>query len=227
MTNLERFTRTINWEIPDRLMTYDRLDNRALLEQFGGEGDLIERNARMASRIGLDVTRRIQDPDHHWMNDKVKNWIRFLGAPPEGWEVTEGGGTAWLSKRPFHDLKGLEKNMPRMPRKDEVAEWYKPRIKAIKEVYDAFDVVFIGAMEGPISDSFTYMDMTLFCEAIYDAPEPWGPWTTAFTTEAWDVGPGETSSFPTKWMSPDGKTLYLVFSGNDDFAARKAILTLW
>ena len=171
MTNLERFTRTINWEIPDRLMTYDRLDNRALLERFGGQGDLIERNARMASRIGLDVTRRIQDPDHHWMNDKVKNWIRFLGAPPDSWEVTEGGGTAWLSKRPFHDLKGLEKNMPRMPRKDEVAEWYKPRIKAIKEVYDAFDVVFIGAMEGPISDSFTYMDMTLFCEAIYDAPE--------------------------------------------------------
>src|SRR5262249_35755486 len=26
---------------------------------------------------------------------------------------------------------------------------------------------------------------------IYDAPEPWGPWTTAFFTPAWDVGPGE------------------------------------
>ena len=25
---------------------------------------------------------------------------------------------------------------------------------------------------------------------IYDAPEPWGPWNTAFFTEAWDVGPG-------------------------------------
>ena len=31
---------------------------------------------------------------------------------------------------------------------------------------------------------------------IYDAPEPWGPWTTAYFTEEWDVGPGETSSFP-------------------------------
>ena len=31
---------------------------------------------------------------------------------------------------------------------------------------------------------------------IYDAPEPWGPWTTAYFTEAWDVGPGETSCFP-------------------------------
>jgi len=171
VTNLERFTRTINWEPVDRLMTYDRLDNRELLEQFGGQGDVIERNARMASRIGLDVTRRVQDPDNHWMNGKVQNWIRFMGANPDGWEVSQGGGTAWLSRRPFTDIKGLEKNMPRMPKKSEVEEWYKPRIKQIKEVYDAFDVVFIGAIEGPMSDAFTYTDMALFCEAIYDAPE--------------------------------------------------------
>jgi CubicO group peptidase (beta-lactamase class C family) len=59
---------------------------------------------------------------------------------------------------------------------------------------------------------------------IYDAPEPWGPWTTAFFTEAWDVGPGETSSFPTKWMSADGKTVHLVFSGDDSFSVRRAEL---
>jgi CubicO group peptidase (beta-lactamase class C family) len=62
--------------------------------------------------------------------------------------------------------------------------------------------------------------------AIYDAPEPWGPWTTVFFTEKWDVGPGESASFPTRWMSADGKTLYLVFSGDDHFAVRKATLTL-
>jgi CubicO group peptidase (beta-lactamase class C family) len=61
---------------------------------------------------------------------------------------------------------------------------------------------------------------------IYDAPEPWGPWTTVFFTEQWDVGPGETSSFPTKWMSADGKTLFLVFSGDDYFSVRQATLTL-
>jgi len=31
--------------------------------------------------------------------------------------------------------------------------------------------------------------------AVYDAPEPWGPWTRAYFTERWDVGPGESSSF--------------------------------
>ena len=47
---------------------------------------------------------------------------------------------------------------------------------------------------------------------VYDAPEPWGPWTAAYYTECWDVGPGETGSFPTKWMSADGRTVHLVFS---------------
>ncbi|MBN2450496.1 MAG: serine hydrolase [Lentisphaeria bacterium] len=57
---------------------------------------------------------------------------------------------------------------------------------------------------------------------VYDAPEPWGPWTTAFFTESWDVGPGESASFPTKWLSPDGRSGYLVFSGNDHFSLREA-----
>lgn len=61
---------------------------------------------------------------------------------------------------------------------------------------------------------------------VYDAPEPWGPWTTAYFTEKWDVGPGETASFPTKWMSDDGKTLHLVFSGDDSFSVRRATLTI-
>ncbi|MDZ4287415.1 MAG: hypothetical protein U0984_05630, partial [Prosthecobacter sp.] len=62
--------------------------------------------------------------------------------------------------------------------------------------------------------------------AIYDAPEPWGPWTTVFTAEPWDVGPGESCSLPTKWMSADGKTLHLVFSGDDCFSVRRGVLTL-
>ena len=56
---------------------------------------------------------------------------------------------------------------------------------------------------------------------IYEAPEPWGPWRTVFFTEAWDTGPGETSSLPTKWMSQDGRTCHLLFSGNDCFSVRK------
>ncbi|MBE0537106.1 MAG: serine hydrolase [Phycisphaerae bacterium] len=62
--------------------------------------------------------------------------------------------------------------------------------------------------------------------AIYDAPEPWGPWTTAFFTEKWDTGPGESGAIPTKWISPDGGTFHLVFSGEDAFSLRKATIEL-
>jgi len=61
---------------------------------------------------------------------------------------------------------------------------------------------------------------------VYDAPEPWGPWTCAYFTPRWDTGPGEAASFPPKWMSADGKTLHLVFSGNDCFSVRKAALVV-
>jgi hypothetical protein len=60
---------------------------------------------------------------------------------------------------------------------------------------------------------------------VYDAPHPWGPWTTAYFTENWDMAPGETGSFPPKWMSPDGRTIHLVFSGDDAFSVRQATLT--
>jgi CubicO group peptidase (beta-lactamase class C family) len=56
---------------------------------------------------------------------------------------------------------------------------------------------------------------------IYDAPEPWGPWTTVYFTENWDVGPGENAHLPSKWMSADSRTLYLVFSGDDAFSVRR------
>ena len=62
--------------------------------------------------------------------------------------------------------------------------------------------------------------------AVYDAPEPWGPWTRAYFTERWDVGPGESSSFPTKWMNADGTIVHLVFSGDDAFSVRRATVVL-
>jgi hypothetical protein len=61
--------------------------------------------------------------------------------------------------------------------------------------------------------------------SIYDAPEPWGPWTTVFYTEDWDVDPGESAHLPAKWISADGKTCHLVFAGSDSFAVRQFTLT--
>jgi hypothetical protein len=179
MTNCERFVKTINREKTDRILTYDFVDHRALLTKYGGYDkskkysfeQLVRINAKAFKGMGLDVTRYIYDPANHWMGSKIANWIRFFGVNPDNWEVCQKGGTAWISKRPFSNLKGLGKNMPNLPKYEEVREWYTPFIKHVKEVFDYYDLVFIGAVEGPISDSYTYTNMELFMTAIYDAPE--------------------------------------------------------
>ncbi|MCC7355293.1 MAG: DUF4185 domain-containing protein, partial [Anaerolineae bacterium] len=51
---------------------------------------------------------------------------------------------------------------------------------------------------------------------IYDAPEPWGPFTLAYHGELWetiDVNP-YCPRLPLKWMEADGVTGWLQFSGN-------------
>ncbi len=53
---------------------------------------------------------------------------------------------------------------------------------------------------------------------ILDAPEPWGPWTTVEYETNWGgYGTAESLAltFPTKWISSDGKTLWGVFSWGD------------
>lgn len=70
--------------------------------------------------------------------------------------------------------------------------------------------------------------------SIYDAPEPWGPWTTVYYTENWEgsvlskssKGWGESQHIPSKWISADGKTFYLVFSGDDSLSVRQATITV-
>ena len=48
---------------------------------------------------------------------------------------------------------------------------------------------------------------------VFDAPEPWGPWTTVYYDDAWADGWMIHHKFPTGWMSEDGRTMWLAFSG--------------
>lgn len=61
---------------------------------------------------------------------------------------------------------------------------------------------------------------------VYDAPTPWGPWTTVYFIEQWDEGPGDAACFPSKWMSPDGRSAWLVHAGEDTFSTREATFAL-
>jgi hypothetical protein len=54
---------------------------------------------------------------------------------------------------------------------------------------------------------------------LFDAPEPWGPWTTVEYDDKWGEGRVPLTTFhwvlPTKWMSEDGLRFTLVFSGTE------------
>jgi hypothetical protein len=61
---------------------------------------------------------------------------------------------------------------------------------------------------------------------LFDAPEPWGPWTTILHRQ-WDVPGTHGYRLPARWISKDGLTLTLVFSGvrpNDAFCTRTLTL---
>ena len=54
---------------------------------------------------------------------------------------------------------------------------------------------------------------------IFDAPEPWGPWTTIGYEESWGAGHVEVSTFywnfSPKWLSEDGTRFTMIFSGKN------------
>jgi hypothetical protein len=64
---------------------------------------------------------------------------------------------------------------------------------------------------------------------VFDSPEPWGPWATVYYDDHW-AGNDRVyhHKFPTKWMSADGRTMWLLYSGlggsNYAFVLRKATL---
>ena len=54
---------------------------------------------------------------------------------------------------------------------------------------------------------------------VFEAPHPWGPWSTVYYGDNWGRFPASTRgdylglTFPVKWISSDGRTLWGVFSG--------------
>jgi hypothetical protein len=67
---------------------------------------------------------------------------------------------------------------------------------------------------------------------IFEAPEPWGPWATVFHTEKWDLDKTHGYRLPTKWITDNGNTMHLVFSGlskggYDAFCVRRMSLSLF
>ena len=64
---------------------------------------------------------------------------------------------------------------------------------------------------------------------LYEAPEPWGPWSIFYQDDNWGTCGDYQPCFPTKWMHDDGKVMWMVSSGsyNDyNFTLQKMMLTI-
>lgn len=56
---------------------------------------------------------------------------------------------------------------------------------------------------------------------IYDAPNPWGPWTTVYFKQDHDLWGTKVicGNFPNKWLSSDGKKFVIVYTRNDSWGS--------
>ena len=53
---------------------------------------------------------------------------------------------------------------------------------------------------------------------LFEAPQPWGPWRLFYRNDNWGTYGDYQPNFPTKWMTADGRNVYMVTSGSwDDY----------
>jgi hypothetical protein len=52
--------------------------------------------------------------------------------------------------------------------------------------------------------------------SLYESPEPWGPWSLFYQDDDWGTYGDYQPSFPPKWISDDGKIMFMVSSGTYD-----------
>lgn len=125
----------------------------------------------------------------------------FLGRAPQD-AVTDGDR--------YEFFAGLTDGRPRWSPDDKDSQ---PVFTDPKGTGDLTSVVYAPALRRYLLANFHKGPGQL---GIFDGPQPWGPWTTIAYEQAWgqmgSEGVGLTCSFPRKWMSTDGRTLWCIFS---------------
>jgi hypothetical protein len=76
---------------------------------------------------------------------------------------------------------------------------------------------FLDADGNPMPYHQNWPDSTWRSQlTLFEAPEPWGPWSLFYRDDNWGQYGGYQPNFPTKWMSKDGKIMWMVSSGSYD-----------
>lgn len=170
MNAYERFAKTIEFQFPDRILTWDCITNGRVYDTYGGKEDnIIERTARTCRAIGLDATTYVHDPQKHWMVGLLDTWAEFMNLDRSAWAAEPAGDTWWITKRPFGTLEQAWDHLPRLASRQAIADWYVPFLKEAREVFYP-ETVFVGEVLGPVTFAYQFLDMQPFCTAVVDDP---------------------------------------------------------
>ena len=113
-----------------------------------------------------------------------------------------------LDRSAYEFWAGLDNDRPRW-----TADPAKARAVFTDRSGDLASVVYLPALRRYLLTAFHLGPGQL---GVFDAPNPWGPWTTVTYEQHWAgmgiEGQGLTCSFPQKWMSADGQSVWCIFS---------------
>ena len=110
MNSKERFLKALNFEKIDTVPIYDIINNKMIYDVFrekSGIQDTLKLSAHIYKSLGIDVTRAYYRPD--WQIGVVKDWIKYLGAPKDGWVVKVNEETSWIDENPYKSLDDVRK----------------------------------------------------------------------------------------------------------------------
>ncbi len=113
-------------------------------------------------------------------------------------------------RRSYEYVSGLDRDQPRWTSDERAA---RPISADTQPNGELTSVVYVAGLHRYLATSFHNGPGEL---GVFDAPQPWGPWSTVAYEDHWGdmgaEGEGLTCSFPAKWQSPDGQTLWCIFA---------------
>jgi outer membrane protein assembly factor BamB len=144
---------------------------------------------------------------------EVACYVYFYGqrqGQPNGTYLGRSRIDKLQDRRSYEYVSGVEQDRPLWSSDEHEA---RPISADTHSNGDLASVVYVAGLHRYLATSFHKGPGEL---GVFDAPHPWGPWTTVAYEDHWgdmdSEGEGLTCSFPAKWISPDGQTLWCIFS---------------
>jgi uroporphyrinogen decarboxylase len=178
LDSYERFVRALNFEEPDRVPTWDIVENIELIRQLGGTGPAEEIVPRTYKKLGVDATRwpgflpatedKIVVKNRCGMQDPNGQGY-LICEKPLTYKISARENTEWLIDSPFKTINDLyEIKLEPMP-EDEIAEDYFQTMSKWKKIYEKEGIVFCGCLACIFDDCFRLLGWPLFIKAVYTA----------------------------------------------------------